>query len=160
MKRYLNNLKNHLKTIIQMVGMLLLTNILVAFTSTKKLNTVDPPTITNFAGAGIGTTNVNENTTTSFIDIDATDTDGDTEGAGTLTYSLSGTDAALFQIDGLGMLSFISAPDAETPQQGGATANEYFVTITVTDSESLTDTLDLTVIVDDVCEAQSPSIVE
>lgn len=139
--------------------MFLLINVSVAFTSAEKLDMVDPPIITNFSGTPTGTINVNENTVAAFIDIEATDADGDTESGGTLTYSLSGTDAALFQIDALGMLSFINAPDAESPQQGGATVNEYFVIITVTDSESLSDTLDLTVIVDDlVCEAQSPSI--
>ena len=54
------------------------------------------------------TANVEENQTAAYTAV-ATDADGDD-----LTYSLSGTDAALFTIDETtGVVSFMSAPDFE-----------------------------------------------
>lgn len=93
---------------------------------------------------------IDENTT-AVVDIDATD-DIDSEGSG-LTYGVSGTDSALFSIDSSGNLSFLSAPDFETPLDANAD-NDYEVTVTVTDSSGvgggLSDMLDLIVTVDDV----------
>ena len=58
----------------------------------------------------------------------ATDADGDP-----LTYSLSGTDAALFTIDpATGVVSFIDAPDFEDPGDAGGD-NVYNITVTASD---------------------------
>ena len=90
----------------------------------------DTPTITSPA-----TATVNENQTDA-ITITATDADNDT-----LTYSLSGTDAASFNIDSAtGVVTFKVAPDYETKSSYSfsATANDLttsdtqVVTITVT----------------------------
>ena len=70
---------------------------------------------------------------------------GDPQG-GTLTYSLSGTDAGFFSLDTTnGQLSVASGIsfDFENPgdQDGG---NDYEVTLTVTDPNNETDTIDVT----------------
>ena len=104
----------------------------------------ESPTITTAATASVA-----ENTT-AVADIDATDPEGDVEGGGGLTYSITGgADAALFSIDtNSGVLTFISAPDFETPTDAN-TDNDYEVDVTVTDSGTLTDTLMMTVSVTD-----------
>ena len=72
--------------------------------------------------------------------IAATDTDNDT-----LTYSLAGTDASAFSIDGTtGQLKTRAVLDYETK-------NAYTVTITVSDG-SLTDTITVTINVTDINE--------
>ena len=73
---------------------------------------------------------VDENSAGSIYTAQATDADsGDI-----LTYSISGLDAALFSIGSAsGELSFISAPDYESPSDSGAD-NTYDLTITATDS--------------------------
>ncbi len=64
----------------------------------------------------------------------ATDADGDT-----LVYSLSGTDAALFTIDAnTGEVSFIEAPDFETPGDDGED-NVYDIIVTASDGINSTD---------------------
>ena len=71
---------------------------------------------------------VAENQTMAYTAI-ATDADGDP-----LTYSLSGTDAALFTIDpATGVVSFIDAPDFEDPDDAGGD-NVYNITVTASDS--------------------------
>ncbi len=84
-------------------------------------------------------------------DVEATD-DADIEGSG-LVYSLSGgADQALFSIDAAsGVLTFLIAPDFETPGDVGAD-NVYDVQVTVTDTDPLTDVQDITVTVTDVAE--------
>ena len=49
-----------------------------------------------------------------------------------LTYSVSGTDSALFSISSGGVLSFSTAPDFEAPADSGAN-NVYNVTVGVSD---------------------------
>jgi uncharacterized protein len=69
----------------------------------------------------------------------------------TLTYSLTGDDAALFAIDpSTGAISFAAAPDFEAPADAGAD-NIYNVTVGVSDG-AITTTADLAVTVADVVE--------
>jgi len=77
-------------------------------------------------------------------------TDADT--GSTLTYSIvGGADAARFTVDAsTGALSFVSAPDYETPTDAGAN-NVYDVTVQVSDG-TLTDTQTIAVAVADVAE--------
>lgn len=95
------------------------------------------PTISSNAGG-----NIAEGTTTAVYTAVATDPQG-----GTLTYSLSGTDASLFNIDSsTGAVTFKTAPNFETPAHpnnaynfnvvagtvGGTATSTKAVTITVT----------------------------
>ena len=97
-------------------------------------NTNDAPVITSG-----GSYSVTENVTV-IGSVEATDADGDT-----LTYSLSGDDASLMTLSSTGALSFISAPDYETP--GDADANNvYEATVTVTDgTDQATQAINVTV---------------
>ena len=89
------------------------------------------------------TANVAENRTEAYTAI-ATDADSDA-----LTYSLSGTDAALFTIDpDTGVVSFITPPDFETPGDDGRN-NVYDITVTATDGSNEVDR-DVTITVTDV----------
>lgn len=72
----------------------------------------------------------------------ATDVDGDT-----VTWSLSGNDAANFSINADGEISFIDAPDYE------ADPTSYNLTVTATDEAGGASSEDLTVNVTDVIEA-------
>ena len=75
------------------------------------------------------TASVAENTATSVTVYDAT-ADGDSG----VTYTLSGTDNALFNIDaGTGAVTFIASPDYETPADAGGN-NIYDFTVTATDA--------------------------
>ncbi|WP_188619031.1 Ig-like domain-containing protein, partial [Christiangramia forsetii] len=110
-------------------------------------NENENPLITTNAGAPTHEVDYAENSTGNVIDWDATDVDGETENGGGLTYSLSGSDAALFNLDtDTGELTFKVAPDFE-----GSGDNEYEAIVTVTDG-TLTDTQTLTVNVTDVTE--------
>ncbi|QRF68879.1 ExeM/NucH family extracellular endonuclease [Ponticoccus alexandrii] len=91
------------------------------------------------------TAEVAENTSAVAV-ASATDVDGSA-----LTYSLSGADAALFQIGTDGALSFIAAPDFEIPLDAGAD-NTYDLTVTIEDAEGATDSADIAVTVTDVAE--------
>ena len=86
-----------------------------------------PPTITSSATAVVA-----ENTT-AVLTLTATDPD---RPAASLSYRLAGgADAALFAIDAsTGALSFITAPDYETPLDAGGD-NIYNVTVEVTDGD-------------------------
>jgi hypothetical protein len=64
---------------------------------------------------------------TSLFSVSSQDADGDS-----LTYSLSGDDASLFNISEAGAVTFISAPDYESPSDQGAN-NTYNLTISVSD---------------------------
>ena len=64
---------------------------------------------------------------TSLFSVSSQDADGDS-----LTYSLSGDDASLFNISEAGAVTFISAPDYESPSDQGAD-NTYNLTISVSD---------------------------
>ena len=73
--------------------------------------------------------------------------DGDT-----LTFTLTGADAALFTIDAAtGVVSFIDAPDFETPGDADGD-NVYDVTVTASDGE-LSSSQDVAITVTDVNEA-------
>ena len=84
------------------------------------------------------------------LNINSTD-DVDSEGDG-LTYSLSGgADVALFSIDNDGVLSFKEAPDFEEPDDSNRD-NIYNVEVTVTDSDDLTATQNLSIRVSDIAD--------
>ena len=79
------------------------------------------------------TARVAENQTVAY-EAQATDADSDP-----LSYSLSGTDAALFTIDpATGVVSFITAPDFENPGDAGGN-NVYDITVTASDGTNSTD---------------------
>ena len=96
------------------------------------------PIITSNGGGPTASINVAENNTfvtaVAFTDPDASQTK---------TYSLSGTNAALFNITTGGVLTFIAPPDFET------NAGPFSVTVIVTDngSPNLSDSQDLTITV-------------
>jgi len=104
------------------------------------------------SGGGYGTTNsaptitntsmnvsVKENQTAAFT-VTASDVDGDA-----LTYSISGTDSALFNITTAGVITFKAAPDFEAPADGNAD-NTYILVAQVSDG-SLSATGNFTVAV-------------
>ncbi len=73
---------------------------------------------------------------------------------GAITYTLSGTDSALFTVDsGTGVVSMI-ARDFETPADGGSN-NVYDYTLTVTDADGNTDDQLVAVTVTDVVETSA-----
>ncbi|MEM7533600.1 MAG: Ig-like domain-containing protein [Chloroflexota bacterium] len=115
------------------------------------INENDPPSITT-----ANSVTVDENQT-AVLDIATTD-DNDSEGAG-LTYTISGgADQAAFMVDAAtGVLSFVIAPDYETPADTNGD-NVYVVDVTVTDSGTLNDIQTINVTVDDVFENTAPSI--
>ena len=79
------------------------------------------------------TVRVAENQTVAYRAV-ATDADGDA-----LSYSLSGTDAALFTIDpATGVVSFIAPPDFEAPGDNGGD-NVYNIVVTASDGANSTD---------------------
>ena len=102
------------------------------------------------------TATVEENQTFA-IDVNATD-DFNDEGEG-LVYSLSGTDAELFNIDEFGVVNFNDAPDFETPGDADGD-NNYQLQVTVADSEGLSASQDLTISVSDVDENNPPTAVD
>src|SRR5262245_2479540 len=104
-----------------------------------------PLLITSDGGGATAAVNVAENTT-----VVTTVTAVDTDSGATLTYSISGgADAARFTIDSVtGALSFVSAPDAESPADAGGN-NVYDVQVQVSDGTH-TDTQDIAVTVGNV----------
>ncbi|MFC3177457.1 Ig-like domain-containing protein, partial [Undibacterium amnicola] len=114
-------------------------------------NVNEHPVITSNGGGSSGSTSAAENqlavTTVTANDVDA---------ATTLTYSVSGTDAALFDINASnGTLTFKTTPNFETPADNGGN-NIYDVIVTASDG-SLTDTQTLAITVTNVNDA--PTIV-
>jgi hypothetical protein len=105
----------------------------------------DAPSITSDGGGPTASINVAENTI-DVTTVTATDPEGDT-----LTYSISGADAARFAIDSsTGVLTFITPPDYETPTDAD-TDNVYEVTVSADDSTGNTpDTQAISVTVTDV----------
>ena len=86
------------------------------------------PSFTSAAAAGVA-----ENQIAAYT-AQATDADGDT-----LSYSLSGTDAALFTIDpSTGVVSFRAAPDFEAPGDDGGD-NVYDIVVTASDGINSAD---------------------
>jgi len=94
------------------------------------------PTITSNGGGITASISVAENTT-AVTSVTATDADA----GATLTYSISGgTDAAKFTINSsTGALSFITAPNYESPTDSGGN-NVYDVLVTVKDNNGGADT--------------------
>lgn len=90
------------------------------------------PVITSNGGGASASISVAENGT-AVTTVAATDSDLPAQ---TLTYSKTGTDAALFTLNpSTGVLAFVTAPDFELPADAGAN-NVYDLTVTVTDSGS------------------------
>jgi len=120
------------------------------------VTTQEPPVITSDGGGPTAVVTVAE-TTTAVTDVNSFDADGDTEGAG-LAYSLTalaggGIDNGFFALNtASGLLAFTGAPDFESPSDFDGD-NDYQVQVTVTDSDGLTDTQDITVRVTNVNEA-------
>jgi hypothetical protein len=107
------------------------------------------PVITSDGGAGAATVNIAENTTP-VTTVMATDSDLPAQ---TLSYSITGVDAARFSIGSSnGVLEFQVAPDRETPTDVGLD-NVYDVTVVVSDSVGGVDRQDIAVTVDNVNEA-------
>jgi hypothetical protein len=90
------------------------------------------------------TASFTENDTGTIYATTATDPDGDS-----LTYNLSGVDAARFNISN-GEISFITAPDFETPTDNDED-NTYNITVTASDG-SLNSSQDVAITVTDVDE--------
>ncbi|MEA5618814.1 ExeM/NucH family extracellular endonuclease [Cronbergia sp. UHCC 0137] len=89
-----------------------------------------------------------EENTTSVVDLDATDVNGDT-----VSFSIGGADASKFNIDSLtGVLSFISAPNFEAPNDTNAD-NVYVVDAIANDGQGGITTRTLNVAVTNVNEA-------
>jgi hypothetical protein len=105
------------------------------------------PAITSNGGGATATANVAENSTAV-----TTVTASDADLSASLSYSLSGgADAALFSINSItGALSFLTAPNAESPQDAGGN-NVYDVTVQVSDGTN-TDSQAIAVTVTDVNE--------
>ncbi|TYL92865.1 hypothetical protein FXB40_23515 [Bradyrhizobium rifense] len=73
-----------------------------------------------------------------------------------LTYSLSGTDAALFDVSAKGDVTFKSAPDFEAPKDANHD-NVYDVTVAVSDGEKIT-TKNVAITVTDVNDTASGGV--
>src|SRR5436305_8915639 len=106
------------------------------------------PVITSNGAGASASINIAENAT-AVTTVTATDADA----GSTLTYSIvGGADAAKFTVNAsTGALSFVSAPDYETPTDAG-TKNVYDVTVQASDG-TLTDTQAIAVTVTDVNDA-------
>ncbi|MEZ5729475.1 MAG: cadherin domain-containing protein [Burkholderiaceae bacterium] len=107
----------------------------------------DPPTITSDGGGASALANVAENST-AVTTVTSTDPDG-----GVPAYTISGgADAAFFTIDiNSGILSFVAAPDFETPLDGN-TDNVYELTVQVDDGNGGFDSQNISVAVTNVNE--------
>ena len=110
-------------------------------------NSNDAPVIDSGAAFSVVENNTGVGTITS-TDDDITNGTGDT-----VTYSIvAGNDSGLFSINATsGALSFVSAPDFETPGDIG-TDNIYDLTVQVTDGSSAVDTQAITVTVTDTAD--------
>ena len=106
-----------------------------------------PPPAVNRAPAitSAATVSVPENTAGDFFQVAASDPDGDA-----LTYSLSGTDAALFAVSTAGKVSFLAPPDFEKPTDANHD-NVYEIQVTVSDGK-LTIQAPLTITVTNVID--------
>ncbi len=105
----------------------------------------EAPTITSDGGGAVAAVSVAENST-AVTTVTATDSDAGT----TLTYSIvGGADQAKFTLNGsTGVLTFLSAPDFESPTDADAD-NVYEVTVEASDGSS-SDTQVISVTVSDV----------
>ncbi|OEK04027.1 hypothetical protein BFP71_11055 [Roseivirga misakiensis] len=122
-------------------------SITLSITVTDVAENDNDPIITSNGGGATAAINVAENSTAV-----TTVTSTDADAGSSITYTKSGTDAALFSLDAnTGVLTFTSAPDFEIPADDGAD-NTYVVTVTASDG-SRTDAQTITVTVTDVQEA-------
>lgn len=97
----------------------------------------DLPNINNTASSY----SFNENATSAVLTVDASDIEGES-----LSYSVTGTDAAKFSISSAGALTFSASPDYESPQDSD-TNNVYELNLVVSDaSGSTTKAITVTVI--------------
>ena len=99
-----------------------------------------------FGVSGVSSSRHVENSTTAIATY-AVDDAGDA----TIVWSLSGDDSGHFSINALGVLSFSSSLDYESPEDANLD-NTYLVTIEASD-ESTTSTLDVTITVTDECRS-------
>jgi hypothetical protein len=109
-------------------------------------NVGDPIIVSDIEKDYVYNLDYNENDTQAVIDIDTTD-DIDTEGGAegnALSYQLSGDDAEHLRIDANGVIHFKQVPDFESPLDVDAD-NQYHITVQVSDSEGLTDTLPMVI---------------
>jgi hypothetical protein len=106
----------------------------------------DLPVITSNGGGDNASLIAAENQT-AVSTITANDQDPDT-----LTYSLSGTDSALFSIDSNGVLTFKNPPNFETDTGSGPNGT-YEISVTVDDGTGGTDTQNLKIGLANVNEA-------
>ena len=112
-------------------------------------NVNEAPTITTASSAATHTITQAENST-SVVTYTGSDVDAGT----TLTWSISGTDAADFSINSSsGVLAFSINPDFEAPADSD-TNNAYIVVITLSDG-SLTDTQTVTITITNANESAS-----
>ena len=117
-----------------------------AFTITIANTNDSAPVITSNGGGATAAISVAENTT-AVTAVAATDADGPT----TLTYRIAGgSDAALFQMDANGVLTFKAAPDFENPIDADHN-NVYDVTIEAFDGVNV-DAQALSIAVTDVAD--------
>ncbi|MFC7410597.1 cadherin domain-containing protein [Hydrogenophaga atypica] len=118
----------------------------VARTTTTTLTIQATPVITSNGGGDSATVSYAENGNSAITTVTASDADtGDSK-----TYSITGgADAALFNINSTGALTFKDSPNYEAPSDNG-TDNSYEVKVRVTDSSGLSDEQTLTVNVTDV----------
>ena len=106
----------------------------------------DAPVVTSGATASFA-----ENATGTVYTASATDPDTST----TLTYSIAGTDAALFNINSsTGAVTFKSAPNFEAPADAGAN-NVYDITVTASDGSLSSAAQAVAITVTNVNEAPS-----
>jgi hypothetical protein len=112
------------------------------------------PTITSNGGGDTAAVSAPENQT-AVTDVNANDPDAGT----TLIYLISGgPDAARFAIDPLtGVLTFVTAPDFETPLDVGGN-NVYDVTVQVSDGQGGSDAQAIAVTVTDVVEGSGSQL--
>lgn len=102
------------------------------------------PTITSNGAGDDAAITISENQT--FVTtVTATDLDADQ----TLSYSLSGADAAMFAIGTDGRLTFVTSPDFENPTDAGSD-NVYDVVVQVSDGHGGTDSQAIAVAVSNV----------
>lgn len=114
-------------------------------------NVNEAPTITTASSAATHTISQAENIT-SVVTYAGSDVDAGT----TLTWSISGTDAADFSINSSsGALAFTANPDFEAPADSD-TNNSYILIVTVSDG-SLTDTQSVTITITNANESGSVS---
>ena len=106
------------------------------------------PVITSNGGGATAGISVPENTF-AVTTVAATDANP----GNTLSYSIGGTDAALFDIDSVtGALTFKALPDFEVPVDAN-TDNDYELTVTVSDGNTGSDAQDITVTVTQVADS-------